>query len=109
MPKHFISVKKVSTSLKGKCLYFDSRGSRSGALCWREITPNNRLGHCCSVVYTAHGMGISTGTLSNGWNPETQFPLPYVIDEFLRLQAHFVYSGLPPVLTNQSRLVRALV
>lgn len=46
---------------------------------WGEKSPSNRVGHCFSAVYIAHGMGIFVGTLTNRWNPETEFPLRYVV------------------------------
>lgn len=42
-------------------------------------TAHDRVGHNGSVVYTAHGMGIFSGTSPIQWNPETQFPLCCVI------------------------------
>lgn len=72
-------------SPEGKCLYLYWVGSRSIMLCWREITPNNRVGLCYSIVYIAHGMGTFFGTLCNRWNPKTLFPLCYVMHGLLRL------------------------
>lgn len=84
---HFRSVKKSARPHRAKCLYLHRGIKECWAVMGREITPNNWAGRCCSVVYLAHGMGILVGTLSNWWNPDTQFPLHYVMHGLTRLPA----------------------
>ena len=96
MQTHFISYQWESQNIPRGQMSVFSRIRKCEADLEREITANNRVGHNCSVVYTAHGTGFGFGTPSIQWNPETRFPLCCVMWRLQLILFTLPSAMLPP-------------